>query len=311
MGAHTMGPGHDHSDVQQYLDFLNTLGVCASCCCIFSPMGSMFKIMRYSASGKELMGLLIPYSLYFAQCFLWSFYGILTDHLAIAQINVLGTIMCLMYLCIMANYAQLKDRVVLRPMVCLCVSLLFFLTMSSIVWFDQKRRLVLFSYSATFFAACLNIAPMVQSFDVIRTKSLEGFPVALTVAGFISSCIWSEYSLAIKDYGYLLPNLLGVCLNGIQIAIVFWVYKKNMEEDGEGSPMEPILSYVRDVKLNKEWASSKGLSASYSGLSDGVWTFFSGRAHKLGDHQFQKASQSAAFDAYEPYNESGRSHLML
>merc|ERR1719420_932584 len=59
------------------------------------------------------MGLLIPYSLYFTQCFLWSYYGILTDHLAIAQINVLGTVMCAMYLLIMTTYAAHKDRVVL------------------------------------------------------------------------------------------------------------------------------------------------------------------------------------------------------
>merc|ERR1719265_2717921 len=76
------------------------------------------------------MGLLIPYSLYFTQCFLWSFYGILTDHLAIAQINVLGSTMCLMYLMIMANYAQLKDRVVLRPMVCLAVAILVLASLS-------------------------------------------------------------------------------------------------------------------------------------------------------------------------------------
>merc|ERR1719161_2148603 len=75
------------------------------------------------------MGLLIPYSLYFVQCFLWSFYGILSDHIAIAQINVLGTTMCLMYLGIMANYAQLKDRVVLRPMVCSGLVMLFFCAM--------------------------------------------------------------------------------------------------------------------------------------------------------------------------------------
>merc|ERR1719160_40288 len=148
-------PGHEHAEVQEYLDFLNTLGVFASCCCIFSPMGSMFKIMRYGASGKELMGLLIPYSLYFTQCFLWSFYGILTDHIAIAQINVLGTTMCLMYLLIMANYAALKDRVVLRPMVCLGVISLALTCLTCIMSFGQRQRLQIFSWSATFFACLL------------------------------------------------------------------------------------------------------------------------------------------------------------
>lgn len=296
---------HDPGEVAQYLDFLNTMGVFASCCCIFSPMGSMFKIMRYGASGKELMGLLIPYSLYFTQCFLWSFYGILTDHLAIAQINVLGTTMCLMYLGIMANYAQLKDRVVLRPMICLGVVVLLLTSMACLMSCGQKQRLLVFSWSATMFACLLNIAPMVQSLEVIRTKSLEGFPVALTVAGFISSGIWSEYSMAIHDYGYLLPNLLGVLMNGVQICIVCWVYYKQMESDEEGSSLEPILS------MKKEVTYFKGMSASYTGVSEGMWTFFSGQAFKLGGEQMIKASKSAAFDTYEPYRETGRNHCML
>jgi len=308
----------DPTDLHNYLDFLNTAGVCASCCCIFSPMGSMFTIMRYGASGKELMGLLIPYTFYFIQCFLWSFYGILTDHLAIAQINVLGTVMCLMYLLIMANYAQLKDRVVLRPMVCLLIVVLLLVTITSLMMFGGTQRLKVFSYAATFFAVSLNIAPMVQSFEVVRTKSLDGFPVALTVAGFISSCIWSEYSWTIREYGYLLPNLLGVIMNGMQIWIVCWVYKKNMEEDDhEGSSLEPILSSLKDMSMRKKDVTYfKGMSASYTGLSEGMWTFFSGPGHKLGDDAYQdvkvqKASESTVFDTYEPYKESGRGHCML
>lgn len=272
-----MSAGHDHGDAQSYLDFLNTLGVCASCCCIFSPMGSMFKIMRYGANGKELMGLLIPYSLYFTQCFLWSFYGILTDHIAIAKINVLGTTMCLMYLFIMAQYSQPKDRVVLRPMVCLCVLVLVVVTLTCIVSLGQKQRLQVFSWSATFFACLLNIAPMVQGMEVIRTKSLEGFPVALTVAGFVSSGIWSEYSFAIHDYGYLLPNLLGVIMNSIQIGIVWWVYTKQMQmqSEDEGSSLKPILSIMKDMgTMKKDMTYFKGMSASYTGVSEGMWTFF-------------------------------------
>merc|ERR1719313_1778388 len=217
------------------------------------------------------MGLLIPYSLYFTQCFLWSFYGILTDHLAIAQINVLGTTMCLVYLGIMANYASLKDRVVLRPMVCLGVAVLFMTSMGCLMSCSQKQRLHIFSMTATFFACMLNIAPMVQSLEVIRTKSLEGFPVALTVAGFISSGIWSEYSLAIHDYGYLLPNLLGVIMNGIQIGVVMWVYVKFTLESMDENEKLPLGSFIDSVKE----LDSKSLIRSTKGVLMGqvknVW----------------------------------------
>merc|ERR1719159_251322 len=147
-------------------------------------------------------------------------------------------------------------------MISLCVTVLILTSLSCIMSFGQKQRLQIFSWSATFFACMLNIAPMVQSLEVIRTKCLDGFPVALTVCGFIASGIWAEYSLAIHDYGYLMPNLLGVVMNGMQICIVCWVYMKTMENDGnEGSSMEPILSYMKDVGTMKgEMTYFKGMS---------------------------------------------------
>merc|ERR1719321_492900 len=152
-------------------------------------------------------------------------------------------------------------------MVCLCLAVLVISTLTAIVSFGQKQRLHIFSMTATFFACMLNVAPMVQSMEVIRTKDLAGFPVALTVAGFLASGVWAEYSLAIHDYGYLLPNLLGVVMNGIQICIVCWVYSKNMESDNDNeSSMEPILSYMKDMgTMKKDVTYFKGMSASYSG----------------------------------------------
>merc|ERR1719217_775323 len=114
--------------------------------------------------------------------------------------------------------------------------------------FEPVRRLQIFSHAATFFAILLNVAPMVQIAEVVRTKSTDGFPVALTVAGFISSALWSEYSLLIHDTAYLMPNLLGVIMNGVQLGAVCWVYVKFTLESMDEAEKVPLASLIDTVK---------------------------------------------------------------
>lgn len=251
---------HAH-EMDAYLSTLGSMALCASCSVMFSPMGSMFTIMRYGASGKELIGLLVPYFLLFTQCFLWSFYGIFTFHNEITRVNVLGTVMCCMYLGIMTTYAREKDRRVLQPMVGLASLLLIVVSFGVMGCFEAESRLRIFSNAATFFAVLLNVAPMVQIVEVVRTKSTDGFPVALTVAGFISSALWSEYSMLIHDTAYLMPNLLGVLMNGVQLGVVLWVYVKftlESMEEGEKLPLGSLVDTVKGMPVKSMWQDTVG-----------------------------------------------------
>merc|ERR1719428_620163 len=110
--------------MDSYLQTLASMALLASCCVMFSPMGSMYTIMRFGIGGKELIGLLVPYFLLFTQCFLWSFYGIFTENNQITRVNVLGTVMCCMYLGIMVCHVREKDRRVLQPIVGLAAIML-------------------------------------------------------------------------------------------------------------------------------------------------------------------------------------------
>merc|ERR1719375_1696718 len=250
----------DGHEMDAYLQTLGNMALIASCSVMFSPMGSMFTIMRYGASGKEIIGLLVPYFLLFTQCFLWSFYGIFTESSEITRVNVLGTVMCGMYLAIMVCHVREKDRRVLQPMVALLAAMLIVVSFGIMASFEPVRRLQIFSHGATFFAILLNVAPMVQIAEVVRTKSTDAFPVALTVAGFISSALWSEYSMLIHDAAYLMPNLLGVFMNGVQLGAVCWVYVKFTLETMDEAEKVPLASLIDTVKESgKEMFQPKNL----------------------------------------------------
>jgi len=268
----------------------------------------MFKIMRYGASGKEIMGLLVPYFMLFSQYYLWAWYGILLNNKNITRINVLGTSICCMYLLIMVNYASPKDRMVLRPMVSLAVVMLVIASFMIANGFHTHRREEVFSNAATLFAILLNVSPMVQIFEIVKTKSTEGFPVALTVAGFISSSLWSEYSIMIHAIPYLIPNLLGVVMNGIQIVVVCWVYIKYGVEGYE----ENILPLMADVseKMSDQVQNVKKILESPDRITKDMqcWT----RSKNYGSsepHSFRGFGQQLrnSLQSYRPESDTGGS----
>jgi uncharacterized protein with PQ loop repeat len=270
-------------------------------------MGSMFSIMRYGASGKEIMGLLVPYFMLFAQCYLWSWYGILLSNQNITRVNVLGTSMCLMYLLIMVNYASPKDRVVLRPMVTLMVVMVVIASLMIASGFHLDRRKEMFSNVATFFAILLNMSPMAQILEVVKTKNLEGFPVALTVAGFISSSLWAEYSIMIHAIPYLIPNLLAVVMNGMQIVVICWVYAKYGVEGYE----ENILPLMSDVseKMHDQVAYVKKLVESPEQLTKDIQCFSRPKNSQQETHSFRGFGQQlrSSFQNCRPESDTGGS----
>lgn len=296
--------------MDHYLATITTMALCASCFVIFSPMGSMFKIMRYGASGKEIMGLLVPYFMLFAQCYLWSWYGILLQNPNITRINILGTTMCLMYLWIMSTYAAPKDRQVMRPMVSLAVCMVVMLSIGIAGGFPSHRRIELFSNVATLFCILLNVAPMVQIMEVVKTRSTEGFPVALTVAGFISSSLWAEYSIVINAIPYLIPNLLGIIMNGVQIGVVCWVYVKFGMDQMEADIM-PLMQTAADDGMKKVKGGFQSFPAAFTkaGMKEGM------QGMKESLHNFtgfkQQMKEAYAPKAHVKHSDTGGSAEIL
>merc|ERR1719487_1982042 len=103
-----------------FVDNLALVATLASCCVIFSPLGSILTLMKSSpaAAAKDSKGLLLPYGMLFAQSFLWVFYGIATLNQPIVRINVLGTVISMTYLVILTKRAPEPERQVIQSALC-------------------------------------------------------------------------------------------------------------------------------------------------------------------------------------------------
>lgn len=158
-------------------------------------------------------------------------YGYLTAHRDIFHINLLAVFTSTFYVGVFAFYdadAVNRFTTVLVVTTVVVAALVCDTNIS-----DAKLKIEIFAFSATTLSIILCASPTPQIVTVIRSKSLEGYPTALTVAGFISSCLWAQCSILMHSLPYLVPNLVGVLFNGAQLVVVIWIYAR--------APPEPPL----------------------------------------------------------------------
>ena len=92
------------------------------------------------------------------------------------------------------------------------------------------------------FAAAQNIlmyaGPLTVMSQVIRTKSVEFMPLPLTMGTLFCSGSWFWYGLLTDDLNILIPNITGLFLGAIQVAIYLKYYNNYKEKNS----IEQIIS---------------------------------------------------------------------
>lgn len=79
------------------------------------------------------------------------------------------------------------------------------------------------------FCVCVTIAmyssPLVTLKDVIRSRSTTSLSFATTLAALACSSLWFVYGVSLPDVNVWLPNVAGIILSLVQVAL-FWRFRK-------------------------------------------------------------------------------------
>jgi hypothetical protein len=194
------------------------LAVVAGSFLYISPIRSVMQAQREQMSLKELASWLLPTYCMFAQSYLWSCYGFYAGSLGIARFNGLGAGVCLLYIGLVAKCIQPRET--LQPLILLAIIAIVVFSIG-VVAFAQDASHV-FAYTATFFNLGMVFAPLREAACVVQTGSHEQFPMAITIACFLQSLFWAQYSVLIHDHFYFIPNFIGTVVCGAELMIVYW-----------------------------------------------------------------------------------------
>jgi len=85
-------------------------------------------------------------------------------------------------------------------------------------------------------------SPLATMATVIKTRNAASIPVALSVASFACSTNWFLYGIVIWDYFVMIPNILGMILSGIQLALIGIYGRKGISiKEADGSTVHTTV----------------------------------------------------------------------
>jgi len=204
-------PGEPAPD--RSLATITALSLVSSAIVIFSPAASVYRCVAGKATEEEINGLAAPYFFLFAQSYFWALFGLEANNAEIANINIFGTVVCVIYLVVMAaclgtpeegqkSMSQYQSKfgvmaqtgMTVRMLLGYGVLLCAVVSVFELLVEDDPLRSELLAYTALCFNISIFLYPMRQCADAIRKGTTVGFPVALSVAGFVSCALWAQYS---------------------------------------------------------------------------------------------------------------------
>eukprot|EP00747_Dinoflagellata_sp_TGD_P023751 gnl/TRDRNA2_/TRDRNA2_130048_c0_seq1.p1 gnl/TRDRNA2_/TRDRNA2_130048_c0~~gnl/TRDRNA2_/TRDRNA2_130048_c0_seq1.p1 ORF type:complete len:523 (-),score=89.45 gnl/TRDRNA2_/TRDRNA2_130048_c0_seq1:63-1631(-) len=241
------------------------LAIASNCVMLLAPLRPMLTAFRNKTgvelNGQEFLVLMLPVYMMFAQSYLWAFYGYLEGSHPIAHFNSFGTGVSLFYIYLISRHARSRKYIIWMAIgLVIGFSLTTYFTPSTLL--DRERAL---AYGAILFNLLMTMAPVLQVATMIRTKSLVGFPAALTIAGFFNSIFWAQYSDMVHDRLYYIPNAFGTVAGAFQIAAMVWAASGSnwqMKPDIERQPLLliPSKSYTDKHTSWFHWMPPSGAS---------------------------------------------------
>ncbi|PSR86034.1 Bidirectional sugar transporter like [Actinidia chinensis var. chinensis] len=199
------------------------LGNIVSFLVYLAPLPTFYRICKKkSTEGFQS----IPYAVALFSAMLLLYYGFLKKNgLMIITINTIGCAIEATYLILFMLYATKEAKiyttklliffnVIVYGLIILCTSLLS----------NGKLRVTIVGWICAVFSVCVFAAPLSIMRLVIRTKSVEYMPFALSFFLTLCAIMWFFYGFLIKDFYIATPNILGFAF-GIAQMVLYMIYK--------------------------------------------------------------------------------------
>lgn len=218
-------PGGDSSlsaEVFLGMDLKTLVGHCATLCTITLFLTGIEICRKIKNRGSTLEISALPFICGLASCSLWLRYGLLVHDTILITVNLVGSILQIMYLICYTLYSVHKSFFMKQLTGALMA--LGFLFLYTSVWIPDVSISQKISGLAACTATVIFLAsPLASLTNVLKTKSVESLPFTMILFSFIMSSLWVWYGILINDAFVQVPNFLGALVSGCQLCL-FTIY---------------------------------------------------------------------------------------
>ncbi|XP_022965032.1 bidirectional sugar transporter SWEET10-like [Cucurbita moschata] len=223
------------------------LGNIISFMVFLAPLPTFYKIYKKkSAEGYQSL----PYVVALFSAMLWIYYALLkTNATFLITINSFGCVIETLYILLFMFYAPTKLRFQTAKLV-VVLNVLGFGVMLALTLLLAKgeKRLKVLGWICLVFNLSVFAAPLFIMGKVIKTKSVEYMPFALSFFLTLNAVMWFFYGLLLKDYYIALPNVVGFVFGIIQMIlyVIFKNAKKGIPVKEEQQPKAQQLHQLSE-----------------------------------------------------------------
>ncbi|KAJ8623230.1 hypothetical protein MRB53_032146 [Persea americana] len=192
-----------------------------------SPIPTFWRIVK-RGSTEDFEGL--PYVSTLLEAALWVYYGLTKPGaILIATVNILGTVMELIYVILFIMYAPPRVRAKTVIWVAFLDVGFFGLTfLATRFAMDGDFRISVIGFVCAGLCIVMYGSPLSIMRTVITTKSVEYMPFLLSFVLFVNAAVWTTYSILTKDLFVMVPNGLGFLL-GLAQLILYAMYMNHKD----------------------------------------------------------------------------------
>ncbi|KAI7982657.1 Bidirectional sugar transporter NEC1 [Camellia lanceoleosa] len=188
-----------------------------------APLPTFYRIYKKkSTEGFQS----IPYAVALFSAMLLLYYGLLkTNGLMIITINTIGCAIEATYLLVFMIYATREAKIyTTKLLIMFNVGAFGLITLCTFLFSKGHQRVTIVGWICAVFSVSVFAAPLSIMRLVIKTKSVEYMPFALSFFLTLCAIMWFFYGFLIKDYYIATPNILGFAFGIAQMAL-YIVYK--------------------------------------------------------------------------------------
>ncbi|XP_047945435.1 bidirectional sugar transporter NEC1-like [Salvia hispanica] len=232
------------------------LGNIISFLVFLAPLPTFYRICRKKSSEGFQS---IPYSISFFSASLLLYYAYLkTNAYMIVSINGIGCVIEALYIFLYILYAPNKIKIfTMRWILLFNGGGLGVIMLVSLLAVNGSKRVALVGWVCAIINIAVFAAPLSVMRQVIRTRSVEFMPFALSF--FLSLCAasWFCHGFFIRDYYIALPNILGLLL-GVTQMILYFIYKdKKKLVQTNFELKESVSNSGKDIEMNMNFVGNE------------------------------------------------------
>ncbi|XP_077988754.1 sugar transporter SWEET1-like [Glandiceps talaboti] len=202
------------------MDLLTFMSLTCICITVLSYTAGIPPCLQIYRNGSTRNVPFLPFLIGLVNNFTFLYYGFLKWDETILIVNVVGSVLQVIYVLVYVVFTQRKFQIYLQ-LVYGCLFMAAVYCYLHYIVIDHATLTDRLGLITCVLVVVFNTAPLAEMTDIIKTKSSEKLSTSLTIAVFANSVSWYIYGVLINDLYIQLPSLQGLLSSLLQFFLIY------------------------------------------------------------------------------------------